>query len=268
MKIEDSIATIRQAVWDHPPAAVMLSFGKDSMVLAALIREASRGTQGFPLPVIFHRVPWFTHKYEFADSVIRSWAMEVHDWTPMHAGIKVKPDRIELVARYNFGNGVMDVPVNTLSPTHYPRRDYICALNDWLGRPKSPGTLHRWKTIFHGHKSADVDQFEGPVPLNRGAVTIGGIRLVFPLRDWTDADVWDYIEANHIPYQKSRYANRAELSDTWANPDYIHACTACIDPREKSNAVFCPKLKRQVPNVSAKVLQLNDKTDYIGEQAA
>jgi len=258
-KIEHSIQVIKEAA-GKSPSAVMLSFGKDSMVLAHLIRAAFESVK-FPVPVIFHRTPWFPHKHEFANHVIQSWGMEVHDWKPMHTGIKVKDDLLELVSRYNFGNGVMDLPVNTIEP--YPRRDYVCGLNDWIEQPKSPGTIHKWRTIFHGHKSSDVDQFEGHVPLNAQSTIVGGIKIVFPLKDWTDSDIWDYIETNHVPYQKTRYENRSEIADKWLNPDYINACTRCIDPRNPDR-VMCPKVNDWVDNRGHEVIRLQERPEYIG----
>jgi hypothetical protein len=239
----------------------MCSFGKDSMVLLHLVRE----TLGKSLPVIFYRHPYFPAKWEFADQVIRSWGLVVHDYPPLVAGIKANDEHLELVARYEFGHeGAMDLPLNTAPPVS--RRDFICGLNDWVLRPKAGVITFPWGTVFMGHKSSDVDPYEGPVPLKQDSVNIGGVDVVFPLRYWTDKDVWDYLETNHVPYDARRYQERAELADTWLNPDYIHACTKCIDPREKDE-VICPKTGKTVPNVSTQVLRLDHRPDYI-EQAA
>jgi hypothetical protein len=266
-----SIELIRE--WAFPaggtPATtvVMCSFGKDSMVLLHLVREAV-GT----LPVIYHRQPWFPAKNEFADSVIRSMGLEVHDYPPSMCGVKYNDDSLELVARYAFGNSGIDLPMNIEQPI--PRRDFVCGLNDWMLRPKAE-VKYPWQTAFIGHKSSDVDQFEGPVPLRTDHVEAGGVDIVFPLRDWTDADVWDYVETNHVPYDKRRYVaargragsiragSMTENTDKWLNPDYLHACTNCIDPRNRAKEVFCPKLKATVPNVGDNVLRLQSRPDYI-----
>jgi hypothetical protein len=75
--------------------------------------------------------------------------------------------------------------------------------------------------------------------------------------------VWQYIEFNHVPYDKRRYVARLEVPDHSLNPDYINVCTKCIDPREDAPEVMCPKLKRMVPNVSGKVLHLDQWPSYI-----
>src|SRR4029434_5055043 len=238
----------------------MLSVGKDSMVLADLILKSITPddldlprTHGYPIPVLYFRDPWFSHKHQFAQEIIRSWAMEVHDWAPAAAGIKVKDNSLELVARYHFGNGWMDVPKNILPPD---RRDYICGLFDWVLRPKTSLMSYPFDLVFMGSKSSDVDPFEGPVPLNSDSTELGGVNLVFPLKDWDDEDVWNYIEENHLPIQSTRYRDRKEISERWYSNDYINACCKCIDPRETAAEVMCPKLKRMVKNVSANVLKL------------
>jgi 3'-phosphoadenosine 5'-phosphosulfate sulfotransferase (PAPS reductase)/FAD synthetase len=246
-------------------AALFCSFGKDSMVLLHLIREVFPGNKlschQYPAPVIYHRFPWFPSKQEFAESVIRSWGLETYDYLPLATGIKYNDKRLELVARYPFGDQGFDFPINTEPPL--PRRDYVCGLAGWIMRPKSARTVFPWNTIFIGHKSSDVDPMDGAVPLKCDQTKAAGVNMVFPLRYWTDDDVWDYIESNHVPYDKRRYKDRAEIADHWLNPDYLHACTACIDPRNEATEVMCPKLGTMVPNRGKQVCRLQQMPDYI-----
>ena len=254
--------------WGAGPAVLLCSFGKDSMVLLDLIRQvlpartgsARMNCHSYPLPVIYHRHPYFPAKHEFADSVIRSWMLEVYDFPPVACGVKAKGDRLELVTRYQIGNGVIDLPMNTEPPIE--RRPFVCGLQ-WLTRPKTLGAQWPWQTVFIGHKSSDVDPYEGPVPFKADRVETAGVNAVFPLRHWTDQDVWDYTELNAVPYDKRRYRDRAELEDKWLNPDYVHACTACIDPREKAKTVPCPKLAGLVRNMGPTVVRMETLPDYI-----
>jgi 3'-phosphoadenosine 5'-phosphosulfate sulfotransferase (PAPS reductase)/FAD synthetase len=266
-KISQSKDFIRQFHFES--SAVMCSFGKDSMALLHLIRNTlpmnPLNCHSYPVSVLHHKHPWFPAKQEFAESVIKSWALEVHDFPPIACGVKFKPDLLELVALYTFGSTMMGLPINTEAPIQ--RRDFVCGLEGWINRPKSGPITYPWTTVYSGHKSSDVDQFEGKVALTCDRVILGGVNLVFPLRHWTDDDVWDYIEENHIPYDKRRYQDRKELPDKWLNPDYIHACTACIDPRNTTDKeVFCPKLRENVPNLGSKVLQVNIRPDYVEKE--
>ena len=65
---------------------------------------------------------------------------------------------------------MLDIPKNVCPPEEYPRRDFICGLNDWVLRPKAV-TVTPWDVVFHGHKSSDVDPFEGSVPLRSDTET-------------------------------------------------------------------------------------------------
>jgi hypothetical protein len=253
------------------------------MVLLDLIRQVlpprELNCHSYPLPVIYHRHPYFPAKHEFADEVIRSWALEIYDFPPLACGVKcrVKDEshaaRLELVTRYQVGTGAIDLPMNTEPPIE--RRPFVCGLQ-WLVRPKTLGAQWPWTTVFIGHKSSDVDPYEGPVPLKDDQVQTAGVTAVFPLRHWTDEDVWDYIEQNAVPYDMRRYrvkdagASHAaggrweENPDKWLNPDYVHACTACIDPRETRKTVPCPKLGGAlVRNMGPTVVRMEILPDYI-----
>ena len=266
-KVENAKRFIREAVQSAKRPAVMSSFGKDSMVLMQLIRDAvprdKWSVHTFPMPVIYYRDPWFAHKHKFADSVIKSWGLEVHDYPPVAAGVKCKSDNLELVARYSLGLKYLDIPKNVAAPEEFPRRDYLCGLRDWLLRPKAGLITYPWDLVLMGHKSSDVDDFEGPVPLTSDRIKIHDtLDILYPLREWSDQDVWDYLEEFHVPIQKERYGVKAP-EDKWHSNDYTHACTACIDPRSEAKEVFCPKLQHTVPNVGKQVLQIGELPSYI-----
>jgi hypothetical protein len=265
----DKIKKAKQAIRNAPtPAALLCSFGKDSMALLHLIREVllpdKLSCHAYPVPVIWHRHPWFPFKNKFGNRIVDTWSIEVHDYPPLLCGVKYNDTQLELVAKYPFGTMGMDIPLNTESPI--PRRDYVCG-KEWLTQPKTSGVEWKWRTVFHGHKSSDVDPFEGNVPLKHDTINVAGVRVEFPLREWTDTDVWDYIEANKIPYDKARYENRGEIGNTWLNPDYIHACYRCVDPRETAEQVDCPKLGEKVENVGKRVLRLQGLPEYIGVES-
>jgi hypothetical protein len=268
-KIDQAKQIIRDGWNAGTRPALLSSFGKDSMVLLALVRDTIPpdrfSVHAFPLPVIYYRDPWFSHKHEFANRIIRTWSIECHDYPPTAAGIKVNSEHLELVARYSLGSTYIDLPKNVCQPKEYSRRDYLCGLRDWILRPKAGALSFPWDVLLHGHKSSDVDPFEGHVPLQADEAELNDrLRLFFPLREWTDSDVWQFLEDNHVPFQPQRYGDRrTERADKWHNNDYTHACTACIDPRADEEKVFCPKLKSFVPNVGKQVLRLDQLPEYI-----
>jgi hypothetical protein len=256
-KIADSQNNVRKWANSKNPC-VLCSFGKDSMVLLHLIRSA-----GLNLPVVYHRNHWFPEKNAFADSVIQLWQLQVHDWPPSECGIKVHDDCIQTVNQYQVSpTRSMHMPNGILEPEE--GKPWICGRFDILDRPK--GTfVHPWDLMFSGHKGGDEDIFEGPWPLKTDYVyNADAPDFCFPLKEWSDGDVWDYIDEFNVPIQTTRYdvANRIELEDKRFNNDYVRACMKCIDPRQPQE-VFCPKFNKNIPNVSHLVKNMEQKFDYI-----
>jgi len=235
----------------------MSSFGKDSMLMLFIIHRLME----IKLPTIYFPVPWLPWKNDFAQSIIKQWQLEVYDYPPIQSGIKVKPERLEIVFRYQMGKEplqAIDIPVNVTPPNGHS----MCGLK-MLERPK--GTMDfPWNLVLIGHKDCDVDQFDGPVPLKSDLVEMEGMpALGFPLKDWTDDELWDFIERQRIPVQYgTRYIKRKEIEFKEFNNDYIEACTACIDPRNPEK-VFCPLVMRSIDNVSATVPKVEGKASYI-----
>jgi len=244
--------------FDQP--VVMSSFGKDSMVMLYIVMRLMHKK----LPIVYHAVPWEPWKNDFAQGITKIWKLEVYDYLPILSGIKVKPERLELIHRYNVGkdlaNGI-DIPVNVLPPRH----NFQCGLN-MLARPKGT-VLHQWNLVLIGHKSVDVDPFDGPIPLKSDLVEMDGFpALGFPLADWTDDELWDFIEKRHIPTQQgSRYSRRVEIENKDYNNDYIEACTRCIDPRNPSK-VFCPLVNKEIDNVSDTIKRFEGRPSYFADE--
>lgn len=242
------------------------------MVLTHLTRAL-----GYPLPLIYHRNHWFPEKNAFADYLTQFWQLEVHDWPPAECGVKVHEyvsgpagaagtddtGVIQTVSRYQIstarGVGGMDVPNGILDPEE--GKPFLCAVTDILARPKAIILHHPWDLYLSGHKGSDKDIFEGPCPLRCDYQEIqGGPSIAFPLIEWNDDDVWDYIDEFNVPIQTTRYdvANHTELPDKRFNNDYVHACTRCID-RRQPGTVYCPKLNREIPNVSDRVKDMEQR---------
>ncbi len=249
--VSAAAALIAAGLKEFRRPAVSWSSGKDSMVLLHLCREHGAAD----LPVIFHREPHLPARYAFADQVIRDWNLSVHDWPPAASVLFRNHGHLSVIHRFNMGGDkTCDMPVDLFEPESGP---FVCGLHDVLLRPKA--TLnHPWDALFIGAKSSDVDPLLGAMPLKASLVrNVGTAALMFPLRDWTDADIWEYIEAHGVPYQTDRYEKRAdgrfaERADKTGNPDYLPGCTRCLDPAQPPT-VFCPKVNAEVNNLSAQL---------------
>lgn len=250
-KVETARAIIAAALRLFRAPAVMCSFGKDSLVVLHLVRE-----QRPDLPVIFHRLPFEPGKYAYANAMIEEWNLAVYDYPPERVGVQEGNGEMHFVSYYPLGGG-HSCALATGVRAPLDGDDFVCGLRDVYGRPT--GTFKfPWDAVFHGHKSTDVDPVIGAVPLHADyALNAEAASAVFPLRSWTDADVWAYLEASGMPLPTDRYikleSGWKDRADQQHNPDYITACTACMrsaGPR----AVPCPRLAGQlVQNVSSQL---------------
>jgi 3'-phosphoadenosine 5'-phosphosulfate sulfotransferase (PAPS reductase)/FAD synthetase len=237
----------------------MWSGGKDSMVLLWILRSMKR-----ILPILFYEDPWFPRKYEFAHRIIAALNLEVYDYPPVRVSMLYGRDIPAFVNEYLMSdNMTMALPKNIVE---YEDGDeeYLCGLN-FFTRPL--GTfVYPWNLVLIGHKSSDEDQIYGKVPLRQRIVLRdAGPAYAFPLKDWTDTDVWDYTEKYDVPVQASRYdqAHRQEWKTKYFNSDYFHACIRCVDRRRAGDTVFCPKLGQHLVNRSDTVAEFNWRPDYI-----
>ena len=262
-KIDLAKNVIKTTLGRYRAPCFMCSFGKDSMVLLDIM--ASMRVQ---LPVVFHTDPWWPNKYAFAQEMIRLYNLEVHDYAPLGVTLWAGKEIMAFTNHYQIGSSaVLKLPKNILPPV--AGKKFLCGLRDILGRPTG-NYRYPWDAAFIGHKSSDSDQIAGKVTLhcdvkqNNGAGPDG----IFPLREWTDEDVWDYTDQFKVPQQPDRYdvANRREFPDKFVNSDYAHVCIACCDRRETRIAVPCPKLGGlEVTNVSAQVPYEVTTFNYYGD---
>jgi len=235
---------------------VLWSGGKDSTAMLHLIRYEV----GAKLPVIQWREPRFRSRYAFSDRLANAWDLEMYDYAPLDYmltdgfDIETGAPRFDFVKLYQFGQKALALCLGTEEPQREELASgrYLCGL-DALRRPT--GTFNfPWDAAFHGQKSADVDLIKGAVPLAQDAVVQAGVPTQFyPMRHWTDADVWDYLEAAGVPNDDTRYE---KVGGTWrhkrdksANSDYYPVCWNCVN-RHLGNTVWCPKYLCETNNIS------------------
>jgi hypothetical protein len=163
-------AQIREALEQSTAPVLLCSFGKDSMVLLHLLRS-----MGLDLPIVFHRDPWFPHKYAFADRMIREWNLTVWDWQPVAVSLWHGKGIVAFTNHYQIGQKPTGEPVTCCVPKNIlppvEGKPYLCGLADLMHRPT--GTFqYPWDMAFIGHKSSDQDQIAGRVPLHTDLVRV------------------------------------------------------------------------------------------------
>jgi len=229
------------------------SGGKDSMALIYLMWE-----MGLRMPVMFFREQWQPWKYKFQDMIIRELGLEVYTWHPAMSKFQQTDDEFEVQNLYKFGlNEVSQVTCPTGITPMEDGKPWACGI-DIYSRPKNEMLKVNWDTMFIGHKGCDTDIILGGDIGTRIDIRVFpvGANSVFPLKDWTHEDIWQYITDNDIPFDSDRYecvdGVWGEKKDRSYNCDYVHACMACIDKRGPK-VVYCPKYNQDIENISDRV---------------
>lgn len=256
-KLAKSSDMIQKVMGKYKNPAILCSFGKDSMVMLAIMRGLK-----IELPILFFREPFFTEKYDFANEVIKKWDLKCYDYPPNAITMANANGKCEVIRHYNIGQKSLVISDGNLYEPEDGKK-FLCGLTDLLMKPT--GMINfQWDMLFCGHKSSDKDPLAGDLTLNVDIhQTQGAASLAYPLRDWTDDDIWDYIQAFDVPFHEGRYdkALRKDKEDKTLNPDYIPACTRCLDKNQPA-FVTCPKSGLQVTNLSNTLRHTDMKLPY------
>lgn len=257
-KVRYALSLIKEIVSQHENPIVFSSFGKDSMVLLDLIKKAD-----LKLPVLFFREPHCPKKYLFAHAIILAEGYRVYDYPPFQTYFSKRGETVEILNLHQgpVGGGAIYLPTGIKPPKL--GEAFLCGRWDLYEKPTCIGYAFPWDLGLVGHKGSDTDPILGPCPVNTHFQP-GSPDLLLPLKDFTDEDVWRYTIEQGLPINEHRY-NRAdnwrEFSDLTYNPDYFHACTACLDSDSPAE-VFCPKLQRAIPNISGEVRKLSPEAEF------
>lgn len=247
-KISETRKLLIEELRKYESPVLMCSFGKDSTVLLHLLLAMN-----IRIPIIYYCDPWFAKKNAFAHRLVETWELEWHNYPPAKVSLLHSPQMVALVSEYQTGeHASAAVLKNCLEFKDGDDPDkFMCGVN-FLTRPCSV-FVFPWDIAMVAHKDCDEDQIFGLVPLKSHLVYRDqGPDYLFPLKEWTHDDIWDYIEEFNVPYQTDRYdiKNRCEWPDKTFNSDWYPACIRCIDKRLGGQKVYCPKMKRDIENVS------------------
>lgn len=265
-KIEDAARIINDALSERSNFVAMASGGKDSTVMLHLMKFVL----GLNPPVLFHREPYNQEKYLFAMALFAKWGCSVHDYAPLFSSLIEGEETMGAGRSYQIGVTEDRKPVcfELMSILHAPKegQPYLCGKVDILSRPT--GTFnYPWNVAFVGHRSADQNPLNGKMPLKVEILKNPvGPWAAFPLKNWTDKEIWDYLDSNEIPVQNDRYDRiaRIERKDKSKSGDHFTACIRCVDRRLKGR-VMCPKLGYEIDNISSQVIYTQKKLDYWGD---
>jgi 3'-phosphoadenosine 5'-phosphosulfate sulfotransferase (PAPS reductase)/FAD synthetase len=240
-----------------PKAAVLWSGGKDSTALLHVLKFKA----GIDVPVIQYREPKLRERYAYSDKLVKEWGLEMYDYPPTRVAVADGPDvetgemRFDMLKYYQWGSTAVVMSLGTERPTEQEIESgkYLCGVTDFLHRPT--GTFNfPWEAVFIGTKGHDTDLIKGEIPLAMDVRAIDGAPVnLYPLKDWSDGDVYGYLESESVEVDPTRYVKRdgewGNNPNKSLNADFYPICFNCVD-RHQGRHVHCPKLAATVSNVS------------------
>ena len=251
--IDKTINRIKEWNKRWPRAVVLWSGGKDSTALLHLIRYGAE----IDIPVIQYRQPKFRERYAYSDYLIKEWGLEVYEYPPMKVALADGPDvntgevRFDMLHYFQWGSNCVVLSLGTETPKDGEK--FLCGVTDFLQRPT--GTFNwPWGAVYIGTKYEDTDLIKGHVPLAQDIRIVDGAPVsLYPMRDWTDDEIFWYLEDNGITPDPTRYVKTNEKwqnnPDKSLNADFYPTCFNCVN-RHLGNHVHCPKLNATITNIS------------------
>lgn len=251
--INKTINRIKEWNKRWPRSVVLWSGGKDSTALLHLIRYGAE----IDIPVVQYRQPKFRERYSYSDRLIKEWDLEVYEYPPMKVSLADGPDvntgevRFDMLHYFQWGKNCVILSLGTETPK--PDEKFLCGVDDFLQRPT--GTFNwPWGAVFIGTKYEDTDLIKGHVPLAQDIRIVDGSPVsLYPMRDWTDDDIFEYLEESGVEPDPTRYIKKENKwynnPDKSLNADFYPACFNCVN-RHLGRHVHCPKLDATITNIS------------------
>lgn len=258
-KLDSAAKIINQVMSNYANPAILCSFGKDSLVMLHMLQQRRDSKS---LPIIYYRQNLFPKKNDFANRMISEWELKVIEYPASGYLVGNNNATCEVIRQFVIGQKAIAISYGNL----YEPDDgvFACGLRDMLQAPVG-GITFQWDALFCGHKSSDKDPLAGDLSLKVDIhQSLGNASLAYPLRHWTDEDVWTYIRSYGLPFDENRYdENGKDKEDKTYNPDWLPACTRCIN-KFCGETVRCPKNGMDVTNIGKHIEHFDMKMSYYG----
>ena len=198
-KIEQVKKVLAQAVADFSPVTFANSLGAEDMVLTDLIAQHQAGIEMFSLDT--GRLPQQT--YDLMQEVRKRYSVPLNIYFP-------EAQQIETYVARNGVNGFYDSVENRKGCCHIrkvePLKRALAGKRAWITGMRRDQAVTRTDLEVSSH---DADH---------------GLQKFNPLLDWTNAEVWEYIKQNNVPYNK--------LHDQFYPSIGCAPCTRAVTPGE------------------------------------
>lgn len=230
--VKSTVVAAEKVIEKYKSPALLVSFGKDSHAMWHMLRHIG-------LPVICYRTPWQTERWWFANRMIAENQITAYDYPPSWTALQEKDGAMELVSAYDIGNGKV---IGIRQRLHHVEKAETCVLHECVNRPLG-GISFRWDLLISAQKKGDTDHFGGTHDVTVDVKQTGGADVFFPMRNWSDEEVWEYHKKHSLPRDTLRY----DTDELGFSGDRIEGCFRCIH-RSEAPSVSCPRLGGLIVN--------------------
>lgn len=204
----ESIAILREVAAEFRNPVLMYSIGKDSSVLLHLARKAFHPAKP-PFPLLHIDTTWkFREMIAFRDATARELGLDLI--------VHTNPD--------GLARGINPVVSGSALHTEIMKTEALKQALDKYGFDAALGGARRdeeksraKERVFScrgpGHTWEPRRQRPELWHLYNTRLAPGESMRVFPMSNWTETDVWDYIEAEQIPVVPLYFAKRRPVVD-------------------------------------------------------
>ena len=190
----ESIHIMREVVAGFSKPVMLYSIGKDSSVLVRLAQKAFRPAPP-PFPLLHVDTTWkFPEMYEFRERTARETGMEII--------VHVNEEGLaQGIGPFTHGSALhTDVMKTQALKQALDKHGFDAAL---AGARRDEETSRAKERVFslrtRGHRWDPKNQRPELWRLYNTCIGEGESMRVFPLSNWTELDVWNYIDRENIP---------------------------------------------------------------------
>lgn len=210
----ESIHIFREVAAQFERPVLMYSIGKDSSVLVHLLRKAFHPAPP-PMPLLHVDTTWkFREMIAFRDAEVRRLGLELR--------VHINQDGVrEGIGPFSHGSKVHTDVMKTQALRQALAAGRYDAVVGGARRDEEASRAKERVFSFRDRNSAWDPRGQRPElwRLYNGRVHDGEHMRVFPLSNWTELDVWEYIERERIPVVPLYFASERPV--VWRNGMWI-----------------------------------------------
>ncbi|TVR13337.1 MAG: sulfate adenylyltransferase subunit CysD [Planctomycetota bacterium] len=190
----ESIHIIREVAATFRKPVMLFSVGKDSMVMLQLARKAFHPSP-VPFPLLHVNTTWkFREMIRFRDDLCKQWGLELYSYT--------NPDGMDnRITPFTHGSNKYTHLMKTVALKQALGKYGFDAAFGGARRDEEKSRAKERVYSFRDRQHQWDPKNQRPELWNlyNGMVDDGESIRVFPLSNWTELDVWQYIHLEQIP---------------------------------------------------------------------